>query len=363
MSANPAAEFGEGAARARAEAIDHLRTGVLLVDAALIVRELNPAAEQLLGAGRRHALGRSLTELLPSAPALIDSVRRTLLADADATFALRALAVPLHGAEALTCDVDVSPFPVDAERWILVELRDAEPALRLGREQVLSAQLDASRTLARQLAHEIRNPLGGLRGAAQLLARQLERAEQHEYVKVILHEADRLAALADRMLGPGNAPRRQAVNIHDPLQHVERLIAAEYTSALTFLEDFDPSLPAVNADRDELVQALINIVRNAAQALEGQGRIRVRTRIATHVAVGGRPCPLAVRVDVEDDGPGVPPALRDTLFYPLVSGRRDGTGLGLAVAQELVRRQHGCIEYSSRPGCTIFTLLLPLERP
>jgi two-component system nitrogen regulation sensor histidine kinase GlnL len=351
------------AAGAYVDVLAHLRAGVLLIDSALLLRELNPAAEQLLGLGRRQAIGRALVELLPSTPALIDSVRRTLVAEADASFALRALPVCTQAAHALTCDVDVSPLPVNTERWALVELRDAEPALRLGREQVLSAQLDASRTLARQLAHEIRNPLGGLRGAAQLLARQLERAEQHEYVKVILHEADRLAALADRMLGPGNAPRRQPVNVHDPLQHVERLIAAEYTSALTFIEDFDPSLPPVNADRDELVQALINIIRNAAQALAGAGRIRLRTRIATHVAIGGRPYPLAVRADIEDDGPGVPPTLRDTLFYPLVSGRRAGTGLGLAVAQDLVRRQQGSIEYSSRPGCTIFTLLLPVERP
>jgi two-component system nitrogen regulation sensor histidine kinase GlnL len=146
------------------------------------------------------------------------------------------------------------------------------------------------------------------------------------------------------------------------LQHVARLITAEYGSALAFVEDFDPSLPALHADRDELVQALLNVVRNAAQAVDGAGRIRLRTRAAAHVSIAGRPCALALRVEVEDDGPGVPDAIRDTLFYPLVSGRRDGTGLGLALALDLVRRQQGVIEYSSRPGCTIFTLLLPVER-
>ena len=361
VSADPAAAAAFDDAHSRADAFEHLRTGILLVDAAERARDLNPAAEQLLGVGRRQALGRLLCELLPSSAMLVETVQRAIAGDTG--FALRAIPVRSHGGHAVMCDVDVSPVPAGVERWALIELRDAEPALRLGRELVLSAQLDASRSLARQLAHEIRNPLGGLRGAAQLLARQLDRADLRECVHVILREADRLAALANGMLGPGSTPRRQSVNIHDPLQHVERLIAAEYPAALRFIEDFDPSLPAIVVDRDELVQALINIVRNAAQALEGAGRIRLRTRIATQVAVNGRSCPLAVRVDVEDDGPGVPDAIRDTLFYPLVSGRRDGTGLGLAVAQELVRRQHGSIEYSSRPGCTIFTVLLPVERP
>jgi two-component system nitrogen regulation sensor histidine kinase GlnL len=164
------------------------------------------------------------------------------------------------------------------------------------------------------------------------------------------------------MLGPGGSPRRAPVNVHEPLQYVERLIAAEHSSSLVFVEDFDPSLPALIADRDELVQALLNVVRNAAQAVEGNGRIRLRTRVATPANIAGRLWPLAARVDVEDDGPGVPDALRDTLFYPLVSGRRDGTGLGLALAQGLVRRQGGIIEYASRPGSTVFSVLLPVER-
>jgi two-component system nitrogen regulation sensor histidine kinase GlnL len=345
----------------RVEAIDWLRTGVVLVDSLEQVREMNPAAEQLLGIGKRVAAGRALEDVLPHAQPLLELVRRALRTGGG--FAHRALMLQVPGAApAATCDVDVTPLGGEGARCALIELRDAEPGLRFGRELVLSAQLDATRSLARQLAHEIRNPLGGLRGAAQLLGRQLDRPEQHEYVDVILREADRLVALADRMLGPGGMPGRRAVNIHDPLQHVARLIAAEYGPGLTFVEDFDPSLPLLNADRDELVQALLNVVRNAAQAVEGAGRIRLRTRIATQVSLAGHACALAVRVEVEDDGPGVPDAIRDTLFYPLVSGRRDGTGLGLALAQDLVRRQQGVIEYTSRPGCTIFTTLLPVER-
>jgi len=349
------------AAIARADVVESLRTGIVLVDALEYVREMNAAAEQLLGLGRRVALGRPLPDLLPHAAQLIDLVRRALASGGG--YAHRALPLYPPGAmHAATCDVEVTPLGAGAARRVLVELRDAAPGLRFGRELVLSAQLDASRSLARQLGHEIRNPLGGLRGAAQLLARRLEGPELHEFVQVILREADRLAALVDRMLGPAGAPRRQSVNIHDPIQHVERLLAAEHSSALVFVEDFDPSLPAVTADRDELVQAMLNLVRNAAQAVEGTGRIRLRTRVATQVSIAGRPWPLAVRVEVEDDGPGVPDAIRETLFYPLVTGRRDGTGLGLALAQDLVRRQQGVIEYSSRPGCTVFTVLLPVER-
>ena len=346
---------------ARADVVDSLRTGIVLVDALEHVRELNPSAEQLLGVGRRFALGRALPDLLPHAQPLVDLVRRAIATGRG--YAHRALALHAPGAmHAATCDVEVTPLGTGAERRVLVELRDAEPGLRFGRELVLSAQLDASRSLARQLGHEIRNPLGGLRGAAQLLARRLDGPELHEFVQVILREADRLAALVDRMLGPAGTPRRQSVNIHDPLQHVERLLAAEHSPALVFVEDFDPSLPAVTADRDELIQAFLNLVRNAAQAVEGSGRIRLRTRVAPQASIAGRPFPLAVRVDVEDDGPGVPDSIRETLFYPLVTGRRDGTGLGLALAQDLVRRQQGVIEYSSRPGCTVFTVLLPAER-
>jgi two-component system nitrogen regulation sensor histidine kinase GlnL len=356
-----AVRAGSDATLTHGEALDSLRTGVMLVDARACVLEMNPAAEQLLGIGRRAAVGRPLPDVLPHAQPLLDLVQRALLTGGG--FAHRALMLQGPGATpAATCDIEVTPLGGEAQRCVIIELRDAEPALRFGRELVLSAQLDATRSLARQLGHEIRNPLGGLRGAAQLLARQLDRPELHEYVQVILREADRLVALAARMLGPGGTPGRQSVNIHDPLQHVARLITAEYGSALAFVEDFDPSLPSLHADRDELVQALLNVVRNSAQAVDGAGRIRLRTRAAAHVSIAGRPCALAVRVEVEDDGPGVPDAIRDTLFYPLVSGRRDGTGLGLALAQDLVRRQQGVIEYSSRPGCTIFTLLLPVER-
>jgi two-component system, NtrC family, nitrogen regulation sensor histidine kinase GlnL len=344
------------------ETLDSLRTGVVVVDAAQRVRLLNAAAEQLLGVARRQVVGRALTALPPQARPLCVLVRRAL--DAGGGFTQRALALaPGDASDPALCDIEVTPLTLAGEACVLIELHDAEPRLRMGRDLMLNAELGASRALARQLAHEIRNPLGGLRGAAQLLGRHLGRPELQPYVDVILREADRLVALTDRMLGPAGQPGRGPLNIHEPLRHVERLIAAEHSDALTFEKDFDPSLPLVVADRDEVVQALFNLVRNAAQAVDGAGRIRLRTRAATQVVIAGEPVALAVRTDVEDDGPGVPEPIRHTLFYPLVSGRRDGTGLGLALAQDLARRQGGVIEYTSRPGCTIFSLLLPVERP
>lgn len=345
------------------ETLDSLRTGVVVVDATEHIRLLNAAAEQLLGVTRRQAAGRALADLPPHARPLRDLVRRAL--DSGGSFTQRAIALAPADATApapAICDIEATPVTLGAEACVLIELHDAEPRLRMGRDLMLNAELGASRALTRTLAHEIKNPLGGLRGAAQLLGRHLDRPELQSFVEVILREADRLVALTDRMLGPAGQPRRGPLNIHEPLQHVERLIAAEHSGALRFEKDFDPSLPLVVADRDEIVQALFNVVRNAAQAVAGAGRIRLRTRAATHVVIAGEPVPLAVRVDVEDDGPGVPESIRHTLFYPLVSGRRDGTGMGLALAQDLARRQGGVIEYASRPGCTIFSLLLPVER-
>ncbi len=220
--------------------------------------------------------------------------------------------------------------------------------------------LGASRTMVRQLAHEIKNPLGGLRGAAQLLERRLPESDR-DYTGVIIREADRLTALVDSLLGPATHPRPLWLNVHEALFDVERLVSAEAPPTVTVVTDYDPSLPAVIVDRSEVVQAVLNVVRNALQALEGKGSLTLRTRSASQVVLRGVTQALMVRVDVEDDGPGVPEALRETLFYPLVTGRRDGTGLGLPTAQELVNRQGGTIEYVSEPGRTVFSILLPVE--
>jgi two-component system nitrogen regulation sensor histidine kinase GlnL len=221
--------------------------------------------------------------------------------------------------------------------------------------------------MIRQLAHEIKNPLGGIRGAAQLLARQLADASMREYTSVIISEADRLVALVDALLGPGHAPRKELVNIHELLQHIGHLLAADAPEGVSVERDYDPSLPPLRLDRNLIIQAMLNLGRNAMQAIAQNptrsGRLILRTRALTNVNIGARRHRLVASVQFEDNGPGVPDDLRETLFYPLVTGRSNGTGLGLAVAQDLVSRHDGLIEFQSRPGQTIFTILLPFHAP
>jgi two-component system nitrogen regulation sensor histidine kinase GlnL len=215
--------------------------------------------------------------------------------------------------------------------------------------------------MVRKLAHEIKNPLGGLRGAAQLLERQLRDEAMREYTEVIISEADRLAALVDSMLGPVRAPQKEQLNVHEICEHVYHLLRSEAPSGVLIERDYDPSLPGAQLDRHQIVQAMLNIGRNALQAVGARGHIGLRTRVLTGQSIGSVRHRLVASVQVEDDGPGVPADIRETLFYPLVTGRSEGTGLGLAVAQDLVTRHGGLIEFTSAPGRTQFTILLPLD--
>jgi two-component system nitrogen regulation sensor histidine kinase GlnL len=215
--------------------------------------------------------------------------------------------------------------------------------------------------MIRQLAHEIKNPLGGLRGAAQLLERELPEATLREYTSVIISEADRLTALVDSMAGPNRPLQKTQLNVHEVCEHVYHLLRGEAASSVAIERDYDPSLPTALLDRNQLIQALLNVARNALQAVGDRGRITVRTRALPNAGIAGHRYRLIASVQVEDDGPGVPQELRSSLFYPLVTGRTNGTGLGLAVAQDLVTRHGGLIEFESEPGCTVFTLLLPLD--
>jgi two-component system nitrogen regulation sensor histidine kinase GlnL len=219
--------------------------------------------------------------------------------------------------------------------------------------------------MIRQLAHEIKNPLGGLRGAAQLLDKQLGDPAMREYTSVIINEADRLKALVDTLLGPGHAPRKQLLNVHELVQHVWQLLKLEAPPEVNVERDYDPSLPQLRLDRDQIIQAMLNLGRNALQSLTQplvpHASLVLRTRALTNVYIGTRRYRLVASVQFEDNGPGVPDHLRESLFYPLVTGRADGTGLGLAVAQDLTSRHEGLIEFESRPGRTVFTILLPFD--
>jgi two-component system nitrogen regulation sensor histidine kinase GlnL len=268
--------------------------------------------------------------------------------------------VEIHGEDRIV-DCRVSAIRAGEDDLLLVEMSDVTRRSRISRENALIVQHGAGRQMIRQLAHEIKNPLGGLRGAAQLLARQLPDQELREYTSVIISEADRLAALVDTLLGPGGPPDKRPVNVHELLEYVLKLMQSGAARGLRIRRDYDPGLPLIDLDRDQMVQAFLNLLQNAATALEGQGEIVVRSRATTNFTIGDVRHRAIASIEIEDDGPGIPPELQDSIFYPLVTGRPDGTGLGLPVAQDLVSRHGGLIEFESRPGRTVFFVRIPLS--
>jgi two-component system nitrogen regulation sensor histidine kinase GlnL len=243
---------------------------------------------------------------------------------------------------------------------LLLEFRHIDQQLKTAREERLAEQQQANRELIRNLAHEIKNPLGGIRGSAQLLERELANPQLHEYTQVIIKEADRLQELMHRLLSSHRLMQPQQANIHELLERVRSLILAEFPD-VSVKRDYDTSLPDVTGDREQLIQAILNIVRNAAQALEGRGEIVLRTRALRQVTLAKRRYRLALQLQVIDNGPGIPEAIREQMFYPLVSGRAGGSGLGLTLAQNFIQQHQGSIEVDSRPGRTCFTVMLPLH--
>jgi two-component system nitrogen regulation sensor histidine kinase GlnL len=345
-----------------AEILDNLTTAVAVLTGEARLLSLNAAAESLLGMSSRYAVNRLLGQIHPDFQPLAALVSRA--AAERQSFGQELAVRPAYQQEqTVTLSCRATPSSVAGHECVILELTDATHSRQLDREQALLSRQDASRRLMYQLAHEIRNPLGGVRGAAQLLERELPGEEYRQYTRIIIAEADRLAALTDTLLGPVRAPREEAANIHEIIDRVVALLRVEAGAALALVRDYDPSLPPVHVDRDQLMQALLNIARNALQATGARGRIVFRTRAQTHCLIRGVRHRLAAIVEIEDDGPGIPPELGDSIFLPLVSGRAGGTGLGLPLAQEVVSRQGGLIEYRSRPGQTVFTVRLPLERP
>ncbi len=341
--------------------LDALSTGIILLDAHLCPIYANVAAQDLLAFSLNQIRGRPFGDCLCESNGLTRILRRAL--ESGEGFADRELTVNPKNAprDPRTLDVTITPLEGGVTgTYLLLELADARQRQRLTRESEFMARFDGSRMMLRQLAHEIKNPLGGLRGAAQLLERELPDAALKEYTGIIISEADRLTGLLNSLNGPRRALERTTVNVHELCEHVRHLLAAEAPPAVVVERDYDPSLPNGTLDRNQLIQALLNVARNALQAVGGRGRIQLRTRALPNVSIAGRRVKLAASIQVQDDGPGVPQELRASIFYPLVTGRPDGTGLGLAVAQEIVMRHGGLIEFESEPGRTLFTLLLPL---
>ena len=339
--------------------LELLSTAVLLLDESLHVTYANPAAETLFAQGRSHLLGVAFEEALPGNDDFVHRLSQAMESETgfnDNDLLLEVEGYPAH----LHCVT--TPVESAGEARLLLEFREVEQQLKIAREAKIAEQQETNRELIRNLAHEIKNPLGGIRGAAQLLERELGDAELREFTQVIVLEADRLQTLMNRLLTPHRLPQLREVNIHEVMERVRTLLLAEFPEGLAVKRDYDTSLPELTGDKEQLIQAILNVARNAAQATGGLGEIRLVTRIARQLTIARKRFRHVIAVSIEDDGPGVPPDLAERIFYPLVSGRQGGTGLGLSLAQTFVSQHEGIIEFESVPGRTRFTLLLPLRR-
>lgn len=340
--------------------LDDLSTAVLVTDEQLKLLAINSAAEVLLGLSRERVVGGQLGHWLRLDRNLTSQLQQVLRLDQPATLRSRPLR-PLRGAEFLA-DLVISPLhDEDSPGRLLLELTAIDRQQRISRDDQLRQQQAISRAVTRGLAHEIKNPLGGLRGAAQLLASEVTDPALRDYTRIIIREADRLRSLVDRMLGPSSLPRREPVNVHEVLEHVRGLVSVQLPLGLRVSADYDPSIPEVMADRDMLVQAILNLVQNAIQALGDHGEIQLKSRILRQYTISGKRHRLVVRLRVRDNGPGIPEEIRERIFFPMVTGRAAGTGLGLPIAQSLMQLNNGLVECRSRPGRTDFDVLLPLE--
>ncbi|MBY0453489.1 MAG: PAS domain-containing sensor histidine kinase [Burkholderiaceae bacterium] len=347
---------------ARFQSLDFLSLLVAVLRADGAVLFANAALETTLGLSRRTLEGVHFAQFL-TAPALLQNALEGARSQDFTALRFEASLKRVHQ-EPVHVHVSVAAADLPGEVW--VELWPLEQQARQDREERLREQAQAHKELIRNLAHEIKNPLGGIRGAAQLLEMELESPDLTEYTQVIIHEADRLQSLVDRLLAPHRHPYLVGdVNIHEVCERVRSLIQVEYPQGLRVEQDYDISIPEFRGDRAQLIQAVLNVVQNAAQALsariaQGDARITLRTRVARQVTVGRERYKLALELHVIDNGPGVPDAIRERIFYPLVSGRDGGSGLGLTLAQTFIQRHHGTIECDSAPGRTDFRILIPL---
>lgn len=339
--------------------VDNLAIAVLLFDASMRLRAANPAAEALLATSYQKLAGLDAERVFLRGDYWVSVLRWAM--ETGQPFTERDVQLLRPGPEEVTVDCTVTPL-TEAQGGLLMELVQVDRYRRINQEQAMLSQFQTSQAMVRGLAHEIRNPLGGLRGAAQLLERELADPLLKEYTEVIIGEADRLQALLDRLLGPRMVPDKRPVNVHEVAERVCRLVNAEAPEGVSISCDYDPSIPEVWADPDLLIQAILNIARNAVQAVEGKGLILLRTRIERRVNIGNSYHKLAVRMDIIDNGPGIEPDMLKQMFYPMVSGRSGGTGLGLTIAQSLIQQHGGLVQCTSRPGETVMSILIPLEK-
>lgn len=340
--------------------LNHQVTAILIMNESLQIRYANPSAEQLFSQSAKRLIDSPLSQHIQHASLDLALLSQPLqsgqsITDSDVTFVVDGRPIML--------EVTVSPITWQKELLLLIEMRKIDQQRRLSQELNQHAQQQAAKLLVRGLAHEIKNPLGGLRGAAQLLERMLPDQSLTEYTQIIIEQADRLRSLVDRLLGPQKPGIKNCENLHLILEKVRQLVELDVGNQIIIERDYDPSLPDIMMDAEQIQQALLNIISNAGQILSKQelGQITIRTRTVHQANIHGQRHKLAARIEVIDNGPGIPSELQDTLFYPMVSGREGGTGLGLSISQNLIDQHHGKIDVESWPGHTCFTIYLPIK--
>lgn len=347
--------------------LDSLNTSVLLVDESLAVRYANSAAEALLQTGLVKLRGVQVPMLFFDVEASRCAMQESL--NTHQAFTKRHEQILWQTNESCLIDYSVTPVQLDDEFWLIVEMHAIDRFARINREAALASLQDSSKSLIRGLAHEIKNPLGGIRGAAQLLHQALQErefeSESYEVCQIIVTEVDRLRNLVDRLLGPNQLPVLEPLSIHEVVDYVAALVDAETQGSLVLTRDYDPSIPDIQADREQLIQALLNIARNAMQALQRSGQlhseIRLKTRIQQSVTIGGLRRRVVCRVDIMDNGPGIHDAIKEEVFLPMISGHVEGKGLGLTIAQTAINLHDGMVEFKSIPGETCFSVYLPIK--
>lgn len=342
--------------------LENLATSVILLDASQHVIYANPSAEVLFAVSATKIANKHISEVFLNCEILNYAIEHAVKTHSPFREHEFAITTTRQHTSIVTCAVT----PVDVHSAALqLEFQQMDQQLRIAKEERMLIQQQANSELLRNLAHEIRNPLGGLRGAAQLLEHELPQPSLREYTQVIIKEADRLHSLMDRLLVPHRVPKYEPTNIHEVLERVRSLLLAESPNHIAVQRDYDTSLPELVGDREKLIQAVLNIARNAVQAITANGmpngQITLRTRSENQVTLSKKRYRVAIKLEIIDNGPGIPAGLADKIFYPLVTGQEGGTGLGLALAQTFITQHHGMIDCTTKPGRTRFLILLPVE--
>jgi two-component system nitrogen regulation sensor histidine kinase GlnL len=347
--------------------LDHLTTAVVVLNNERCLYHINPAAEEMLETSNQHAYSQPLQEFLRNSDAVLQGIDTVANSDSHSAFIVRKAELVLSTGSRLLVDYAISCIVENGQPWFLLELQEVHRSWNISRKEALLSTHETTVEMIRGLSHEIKNPLGGIRGAAQLLASELPDPQLQDYTNIIIGEADRLVNLVDRLTGAYKKPNISMLNIHEVLERVRSLVEAESRGSIAIIRDYDPSLPELRGDLEQLIQAVLNIVRNAMQALtenpnpKRKPQIILRTRALNHATIGTTTHKLVLRLEIIDNGPGIPPEIIENIFYPLISGRAEGTGLGLSIAQNIVKNHEGLIECESQEGRTTFTISLPFN--